>query len=96
VAYQVRVHPIFYNRLSFAVETLEASADAEIEIVGRHLSAIESEFATRWDELPVDARDPNARFVEGVLDTVPAIFVVRARIQSNEVISIRDIVFIPW
>jgi hypothetical protein len=90
----VRVHPIFFNRLSFAVETFEASTDVEIEIVGQHLSAIEAEFSERWDELPVDSRDPHARLVEGVLDALPVIFVVRGRMQDHGVISIRDIVFI--
>ena len=58
MSHPVRVHPIFYNRLSFAVETLEASLEVELEIVGRHLSAIEAEFSDRWNELPVDPRDP--------------------------------------
>ncbi len=92
----MRVHPIFYNRLSFAVETLESSIEVEIEIVGRHLSAIETEFSERWDDLPVDPRDPQARTAEGLVDIIPAIFVVQARMQSDGTISIRDIVFIAW
>jgi hypothetical protein len=95
VPYHVRVHPIFYNRLAFGVETLEASADVEIEIVGRHLSAIETQFADQWDTLPVDPQDPQSRYVEGLLPVIPAIFVVRARMQpTSSTISIRDIVFI--
>jgi len=94
VSYPVRVHPLFYNRLSFAVETFEAAV--EVEIVGRHLSSIETEFSDRWDELPVDSRDSRARTVVGLLDVVPGLFVVRARMQDDGIISIRDIVFISW
>jgi hypothetical protein len=90
------VHPVFYNRLSLAVEALKASTEVEVGMVGLHLSAIEAEFSERWDGLPADERDPRARFVEGVVEAVPAIFVVRARLQPDDIISIRDIVFIPW
>ena len=94
--YPVRVHPIFYNRLSFAVEHFELPLEVELEVAGRHLSEIEHEFATRWDELAEDPGDPRARLVDGHFSVADAIFVVRARMEDDGVVSIRDIEFVAW
>ena len=72
--------------------------DGEVEYVGRHFVDVEARFADSWDDLPRDPDDDNVRYVTGVFETIPALFMIEGRlVDSGTLISIRNIriVLIP-
>ena len=91
----VRVNPIFYNRLKWALDEIGAAVDAEVEFVGRHLTQAESAFAEEWDNLPTDPQDDSVRYVTGIFESVAALFFVVGRLSRDNEITIWNILIIP-
>jgi hypothetical protein len=96
VARTVRTHPLFYARLHLALLAVADAIDTEVEYIGRHLSEVEARFANSWDDLPRDAEDDTVRYVTGVFETIPALFVIEGRlVESGALISVRNIRLVP-
>jgi hypothetical protein len=96
VALPVRTHPLFYARLHLALLGVADAIDSEVEYVGRHLPEVEARFADHWDDLPRDPDDDNVRYVTGVFETIPALFVIEGRlVDAGTLISIRNIRIVP-
>jgi len=69
---------------------MQNAIDAEVEFVGRHLSAVELTFAENWDQLP-GPKDGRVKWVDGRFDAVPALFVAIGRLAGADTIEIRSI-----
>jgi hypothetical protein len=92
----VRTHPLFFARLHLALLGLADAIDSEVEYVGRHLADVEARFAASWDDLPRDSDDDNVRYVTGIFEAIPALFVIEGRlVDSGTLISIRNIRIVP-
>lgn len=87
----VRVHPIFYARLQMVLMDLADAIDAEVEFVGRHLTDVEQAFAEQWDELPGPTNESAIRWVAGSFTSIPALFLVEARLTDAGTIELRNI-----
>ena len=70
---------------------LESAIDAEVEFVARHLQTIERTFAERWDQLHGPPDDRRVRWVDGQFSSIPALYVVEARLSDQDVIELRNI-----
>ena len=92
---RVRVNPIFYNRLTWAVEQLPDGLGYEVEFIARHLDEIKDTFANRWDE-QLDAPGlTQAKLVIGAMgDDSEVIFAVTGRLFEDDWIEIRNIVIV--
>lgn len=94
--FRVSTHPLFYARLHLALLGMEDAIDSEVEYVGHHLRAVEQRFAENWDDLPRDPDDDAVRYVTGIFDAIPALFVIEGRLVAAEsMISIRNIRIVP-
>ena len=94
--YPVRVIPILYNRLSFALDALPKKLprkdDASLEFVSHHLPQIMEEFTSGWDNLLVNPNhtDDQTRLVLTNFESIPALFTVEGRMRDG-IIEIRNI-----
>lgn len=87
---EVRINPIFYSRLLYALADLREPVDAEVEIVAQ-LPTIIDRIATGWDQLPTLLGDSSRRAVDGTLEAIPAVYSVEARERADAIIEIRSI-----
>lgn len=87
----VRVDPVFYSRLHLALDDFDDSVEAEVEFVGRHLTAVEEAFANQWDTLRGSPGETTVRWVDGALTTIPALFSVQGLLTADGVIELCNI-----